>query len=138
MVHADPIGVPMTMRANPMINRMPMREIRRTDEPVSEKFRLVALKWADADAAASMLEETKTVLLQELKTRFIGESNDKMSEAQAECLAKTSTEYREHVTNMCKARAVANRRKVQLEYLRMRHSEWQSSEANSRIERKMS
>jgi hypothetical protein len=46
------------------MDRMPMREVRRNDEPISEKFRLVALKWADA--AANLLEETKSTFLEEL------------------------------------------------------------------------
>lgn len=33
------------------------------EAPISEEFRLVAKKWAEADAAASLLEETKSAVL---------------------------------------------------------------------------
>ena len=107
-----------------MDRMMTMREVRRNDEPISEKFRLVAIRWADADAAANLLEETKSTFLEELKTRIIGEHNGDISEAKAERLAKCMPEWRDHIDRMCKVRAEANKRRVQLEYLRMKHSEW--------------
>ena len=38
---------------------------------------------------------------------------------------------------MVDTRTKANLKKVQLEYLRMKHSEWQSAEANARSERRL-
>ena len=53
-----------------------------------------------------------------------------MPENRAERLVRSSQEWAE-----CQARAKANELKVELEYIGMRHSEWQSAQANARGER---
>jgi hypothetical protein len=50
---------------------------------------------------------------------------------------KSSPEWVDYVTKMAAQRKEANRRKVQLEYLRMKFSEWQSHEASARTEARL-
>ena len=100
--------------------------------PLSEQFRIIAKKWVDADAAASLLEETKSAVLSRMMTQT-GES----AVSKAEMIVKSSQAWMEHVTSMVKAREKASLLKVQLEYIRMRFSEWQSFEATKRAEMKL-
>lgn len=131
---------------NGSVSEMPERE-----RPLSEQFRLVAKAWVDADAAARLLEETKSSVFsklvlsfQELNGRSLPDGAKAMeikratSNAQAENMARASDEYMEHIQQMVAARDEANLRKVQMEYIRMRFSEWQSLNANARDERRMS
>ena len=64
-------------------------------------------EWAEADAAASLLEETKKVTLAELKTRS-GEKSDAARETEA----LASAPYRGHVEAMVAARRAANLARV--------------------------
>jgi hypothetical protein len=100
--------------------------------PLSEQFRVVAKKWVDADAAASMLEETKSAVLAKMMAD-LGE----MPVSRAEMMVKSGSEWRDFVHKMVEQRKSAALLKVQLEYIRMRHSEVQSSEATRRAEMKL-
>ena len=115
-------------RAVAGITEMPARY-----RPISEEFRLVAKAWVDADAAANLLEETKSAVLAE-KMANLGD----MPVNRAELTVKASKEWHDHLAEICDARKKANLRKVQMEYVRMKFSEWQASDANSRSERRMS
>jgi 4-hydroxy-L-threonine phosphate dehydrogenase PdxA len=103
---------------------MPVRE-----QPISEQFRIVAKRWVDADAAATILEETKTSILAS-KMQALGE----MPVSKAEMRIKASDEWREHVEKIVAARAAANVLKMQIKYLEMRHREWVSANATNRAE----
>jgi len=100
--------------------------------PLSEQFRVIAKKWVDADAAASMLEETKSSVLAQM---MAGQGD--MPVSRAEMNVKASNEWREYVKSMVEAREKASLLKVQLEYIRMRFHEWQSHEATKRAEMKL-
>lgn len=100
--------------------------------PWSEQFRIVAKQWVDADAAASILEDTKSSILSQ-KMLALGD----MAVNKAEATVKASPEWRDHVVEMVEARKSANRLKVQMEYLRMKFSEWQSHEATKRTEARL-
>lgn len=102
------------------------------DAPISEEFRLVAKKWAEADAAASLLEETKSAVLSQY---MIAHGDGPVN--RAEMTVKASKEWREFVESMVKARERANRLKVQMEWIRMKFHEWQSKEASRRAEMKL-
>lgn len=115
-------------RATASISEMPERE-----RPISEEFRLVAKAWVDAEAAASVLEETKSAELAQ-RMSALGD----MPVNRAELIVKASQDWHDHLAKIVTARAEANLRKVQMEYVRMRFSEWQSSDANQRSERRMS
>lgn len=99
---------------------------------LSEEFRLVGLEWVDADAAANLLEETKSAVLSQMMVK-LGD----MPVSKAEMQVKASEEWKEHITKMVAARKAANKLKVKMEFMRMRFSEVQSSEANRRAEMRL-
>ena len=100
--------------------------------PLSEQFRLVAKKWVDADAAANMLEETKSSVL----AKRMVELGD-MPVSRAEMTVKSSQDWHDFIKAMVEAREKAALLKVQLEYIRMKYHEWQSIEATRRAEMKL-
>ncbi len=100
--------------------------------PLSEQFRVVAKQWVDADAAANILEDTKSAVLAEM---MLGQGD--MAVNKAETLVKASPEWRRHVESIVNARRAANRLKVQMEYIRMKSSEWASENANKRAEMRL-
>ena len=114
-------------RARAGVTEMPERE-----RPISEQFRIVARAWVEADKAASILEECKSAVLSKLMM-----AKGDVPVSKAEMLSKASDEWAEHLNLMVSARADANLRKVQMEFIRMQFSEWQASDANARRERQM-
>jgi hypothetical protein len=100
--------------------------------PLSEQYRIVAKKWVDADAAANLLEETKSAYL----AKLMAQQGD-MPVSRAEMNVKASPEWEDYVTKMVRAREQAALLKAQLEFIRMRFSEWQSMEATKRAEMKL-
>lgn len=100
--------------------------------PISEQFRIAAKDWADKDGAARTLEESKTAVLAE-RMKALGD----VPAAHAERDVKSSPEWKEFIEQMVKARTAANMAKVKLEYIRMKHSEWMSADANKRAEMKL-
>ena len=111
---------------------MSVTDLPERDRPLSEQFRLVAKAWADADAAANLLEETKSASLAQRMLK-LGD----MPVNRAEMTVKGSDEWHEYLEEMVAARKEANLRKVQMEYIRMRYGEWQATNANARDERRM-
>ena len=103
-----------------------------SNQPLSEQYRLKALEWADLDNAARMLDEGKTTFLAQRKAAM-GDVPD----SHAEKAVKASPEWSDYIKKMVRAKTLANKAKIELEYIRMRFSEWQSAEANQRIERKL-
>ena len=102
------------------------------DTPISEQYRLAALDWVAMDAAARMLEEGKSA--------YVAQQIDKlgdMAHAKAERIVKASPEYADYIKKMVNAKTAANRQKVELDFLKMRHMERNSEEANARSERKL-
>lgn len=63
--------------------------------------------WADANAAAELLEETKGTLLAKLQKEHFSEAGWK-----AEALAKADPRYEEHLKAMVDARRLANLARV--------------------------
>lgn len=102
------------------------------DRPLSERFRLAALEWADLDAAARMLEECKSAFLSQRKV-LLGDVPD----SRAETAVKASDAWTEYLRDMVNARSAANRARVEVDYLKMQFSERQSAEASARAERRM-
>lgn len=100
--------------------------------PWSEQFRVVAKQWVDADAAATILEDTKSAVMAE-RMLAMGE----MAINKAEALVKASPDWKRHVEAIVNARRAANRLKVQMEYLRMKFQEWSSHEATKRTEARL-
>jgi len=102
------------------------------DAPLSEQFRVIAKRWVDADAAANLLEESKSAFL----SRSMAELGD-MPVSKAEMTVKASDMWDGYINRMVDARKQASLLKVQLEYIRMQFSEWQSKEATRRAEMKL-
>jgi len=104
----------------------------RNDMPISEQYRLAAREWVEMDAAARMLEEGKTTYLAQQKAA-LGD----MPDSKAEKLVKASPQWADYIKKMVNTKTVANRQRVELDYLKMRHMERTSEEANNRSERKL-
>ena len=103
-----------------------------SNEPISEQFRVVAKEWVDADAAANMLEESKTATL----ARLVAEQGD-VPVNRAENNVKASQGWQLYIEEMVNARTKASFLKVKMEYYRMRFNEWQSAEASKRAEMRL-
>ena len=100
--------------------------------PWSEQYRVVAKAWVVEDAAANLLEETKSAVL----AQMMGELGD-MPVSRAEMQVKASSDWSELITKMVAQRERASKLKVQLEYTRMKFSEWQSENATRRAEMRL-
>ena len=100
--------------------------------PLSEQYRIIAKKYVEADAAASLLEETKTAML----AQWMAEEGE-MPVSRAEMLVKASGKWMDYIHDMVEARKKAALLKAQLEYIRMQFSEQQSKEATQRAEMKL-
>ena len=100
--------------------------------PLSEQFRIIAKRWVDADSAASLMEESKSAVL----SKRMADLGD-MPVSKAEMTVKASDDWHTYIKEMVTAREKAARLKVQLEFIRMRFSEWQSHEATKRAEMKL-
>lgn len=115
--------------------KLGITELAPAERPLSERYRLLAEQWCDANSAAELLQELKTTTLEEMKTRVILERGD-MPDNRAERLVKSSPEWREYITKMCHAKSEANRLRIQMKELEMRHSESIMRDANARAERR--
>jgi len=100
--------------------------------PISEQWANAAKAWVDAEAAASLLEETKSAVL----SQMMMQSTEKTVAAK-EMSVKAGDAWRDHVEKMVTARRAANLAKVKKEFLWLKFSEWQSKEANHRAEMKL-
>lgn len=100
--------------------------------PWSEQYRIVAKSWVDADAAASLLEETKSAVL----SRLMSQQGD-VAVNRAEITVKSGAEWNRFLADMVEARKQATFLKVKLEYLRMKFQEWSSENATKRAEMRL-
>ena len=114
-------------RASAGIRQLPERE-----QPVSEQFRVIAKQWVELDGAARFLEDTASAVKSQMMKR-LGD----VPAAHAKRDVEASPEWLDHIRKTVSARTAANTKKVHMEFLRMRFSEWQSAEANSRAERRL-
>ena len=117
---------------------MTVTEMPAHERPLSEQFRIVAKQWVDLHAAAELLEETKTATFSQYVMREIESANEPMPFNRAEATVKSSKVWLDYLHEMVEARRLANRAKVQMEYIRMKFSEWQSLNANLRQEKQLS
>src|SRR5882762_10013374 len=97
----------------------------------SERYHEAAVEWADADAAASLLEETKSAVLSDMVTEMLSK-NISMAVNRAEALVKSSSRWRAFVTDMVELRRKANMANFPRENIGMRHSEKMPQEATLR------
>lgn len=101
-------------------------------KPISELWRESATRWVELEAAADLLESTKSAVLAQLMSKC-----GDMPVSKSEMTVKASPQWKEHVERIAKAREAANLAKVEVDYLRMRHSEAMSKEATDRLEAKL-
>lgn len=99
---------------------------------LTEQFRLAAEDWVDKDAAARLLEETKTMEL----ARLMNLSSEK-SVAAAERDVKSSEAWESVIRRMVNARTAANKARVLMKVQEMNFFMRQSAEATARSERRM-
>ena len=85
--------------------------------------------WADADGAASLLEETKGTLLAKLVKEHLHEPAWK-----AEALAKADMRFEEHIKAMVDARRVSNLAKVRYDGAKAMGEFIRSAESTRRAE----
>lgn len=72
-------------------------------------------EWSDKDAAANLLEETKSSVFAHL----FNEQDQKLPVSAREHLAKDDPAYRLHITKMVEARRVSNRAKVKFDSVKL-------------------
>lgn len=85
-------------------------------------------EWADADAAASLLEEAKKSVLAKLINEAEGSVNAREYKALAD------PEYRKHVEGMVTARKVANKKRVRYDSAKVLAELRRSEESSRRAE----
>ena len=98
----------------------------------SEKYRLAGKSWVELNAAASLLEETKSANLSQMML-----SNHADSVSKAEMLAKASPRWTEYIEAMVEARRKANLARVEMKWAEMKAQEQSSQEATARVERRI-
>jgi len=101
----------------------------RANIPYSEQYRLAAKDWVGKDAAARLLQETKTAVL----SQYIQAEGDK-AHNKAERDVKASDKWHDFITKMVDARTASNLAKANLKYLDMKYFEHQSANATRRKE----
>ncbi len=107
----------------------------------------VGEEWADQDAAASALEETKKTMLAKLSLEYIeggsrsgalGEKPKAMSAAQAEMKALADPRYEQHLDLMVQLRKEAHRMRVRYDMGKMKLELMRSLQATMRNEMRLS
>jgi hypothetical protein len=96
---------------------------------IRERLAKVGEEWADADAAANLLEETKNSVLSELMN-----TANASSEAERKRIAQADPAFKLHLANMVNARKEANRARVRYETGKMWAELKRSVESTKRAE----
>ena len=112
-------------------------QMEKRDRPLSERFRLAAMDFVEKHRTAKLLEERKTLVLSQMIAKHI-KAHGPLAFNKAENDVKSSDDWDAYVTAMVEARYEADKAKVYRDTLEMKFSEWQSSEANERAERRTS
>jgi hypothetical protein len=103
-----------------------------SNEPWSEQYRIMGELWADAEAAASLLEDSKSAVLSQ-RMAMLGD----IAVNKAEMTVKASREWQEHIEKIVAARKNANLLKIRMEFCKMKYHEEQGIEASKRAEMRM-
>jgi hypothetical protein len=106
-----------------------MMTLDEVEDAWSEKYRLAGEDWADKEAAAQMLEDSKSAVMAQWQTE-LGD----LPVNRAEQTVKASNRWRDYISDTVEARRQANIAKVNMEYTRMKAMEYQAKEANQRAE----
>lgn len=109
-----------------------MMELDESNQPWSERYRIMGELWADAEAAASLLEDSKSAVLSQ-RMAMLGD----IAVNKAEMTVKASREWQEHIEKIVAARKNANLLKIRMEFCKMKHHEEQGREASKRAEMRL-
>ena len=104
------------------------------NQPPVEVWRLEAEKWVDLDAAARLLEEGKTTVLEQYKRPFVEDGD---SDAAATRKAKLGEPWRDYIKTMVSAKTRANHQRIAMQYAERKYWEHQNRDANMRAEQRM-
>lgn len=111
------------------------------ERPLSERFRLAGLAWAEAEAKADLVEKMRDPTLEAMKNEKYQQLTDagekKIPEATLERIVKGSPEWGEYIAGMCHARELANKAWVERRAIELQMSEMIDGNANARTERRM-
>tara|TARA_R110000868_G_scaffold158980_4_gene387430 strand:+ start:2839 stop:3168 length:330 start_codon:yes stop_codon:yes gene_type:complete len=102
------------------------------DEDWAELYRIAGEDWADKEAAASVLEDTKGSVMAQ-RQAALGD----IAVNRAEQIVRASPEWVNHINLIVQARKEANLAKVHLEVIRMKYMQEQTGQANRRAEVRM-
>lgn len=102
------------------------------NRPLSEIYAEAGERWAECEAAAALLEETKSAIMAQ-RQAMCGD----IPVNRAEQMVKASPDWHDHIEKIVEARRIANLAKIELEVIRMRFNENVNREANARLEMKM-
>lgn len=100
------------------------------NRPLSELYSEIGDQWADADAAATLLEDLKSAFLSQKMQDHIACG---LAVSKAEAAVKASQEWNDYVIKATTARKNANKLRVKLEVIKMRSWENTNQEANNRM-----
>ena len=100
-----------------------------TAESLAAELSKRGLDWADKEAGAALLEETRKTVLSECQADWPGESN-----AASESKALRDPRYKEHLKSMVEARRLANRARVNYDVIRAYEGLFRTQEATRRAE----
>jgi len=103
-----------------------------SNDTYAEQYRLAGEEWVEHDAAARMLEESKSVIFSQMMSK-----HSDIPVSRAEHQVRSSSDWQEYIQKMVDARTNANAAKVNLRYAEMKFFEWQSASATARAERKL-
>lgn len=106
------------------------------EKPISELYRICGEEWADAHAAASLLEETKSADLAKRINDYIGQHGP-IAFNRAEAAVKGSDEWIDHCRNIIHLRHRADKLRVRMKSLEMRFQDWMNANANNRHEARL-
>lgn len=110
---------------------MPERE-----RSIAEQYRLKAIEYVKAAREAWLLEDLKTSTLEMHKISYMT-GKEKITDAAAERVVKSSDAWRYHVTGIVDAKARAEGLRQELEAIRLHEREIDRRAWNARVERNM-
>jgi hypothetical protein len=102
------------------------------NRPHSQRYREAGDNWAELEKAAQILEDTKSAVMAQRQS-MLGD----IPVNRAEQIVKSDPWWMDHLTKIVEARYKANKGKINLEVVKMEYYEHNNSEANQRVEIRM-
>ena len=102
-----------------------------------ERWRLSAVEAAQADDRAARAKEGKTIFLDQLIESLVEQSEERLSQAKAERMARTSDAYKKYLRSMHNARLKADLLRIAERDLDRQYWASVSSEATYRVEARL-